>query len=103
MILPKPEQSTPQDRGLIDKVFDLTGEALEKFGNLFKREEESSSSQEKMPPSASMHSGKLMKTDRSCTGHIKKPSGFMSQKRDTTTVVMKVVDVDTTNGWQNDT
>jgi hypothetical protein len=80
-------------------VFDLTGEALEKFGNLFKREE-SSSSQEKMPPSAAVHSGKLMKSDRSCTGHIKKPSGFMSQKRDT--IVTKVVDVDTI-GWQNDT
>jgi hypothetical protein len=79
----------------MDKVFDLTGEALEKFGNFFKRDE---SSQEKMPTSAAVHSGKLMKSDRS--GHIKKPSGFMSQKRDT--IVMKVVDVDT-NGFQNDT
>jgi len=79
----------------MDKVFDLTGEALEKFGNFFKRDE---SSQEKMPTSAAVHNGKLMKSDRS--GHIKKPSGFMSQKRDT--IVMKVVDVDT-NGFQNDT
>ena len=97
MSRPSQGESTPHDRGLIDKVFDLTGEALEKFGNFFKREE-SSSSQEKMPPTAAVHSGKLMKSDRS--GHIKKPSGFMSQKRDT--IVMKVVDVDT-KGFHNDT
>jgi len=75
---PSNEERTPQDRGIIDKVIDLTGEAFEKFGNLFRGEstEKKQSAfepkQEVPPPSA--HSSKLMKSERS---HVKKPSGFM--------------------------
>ena len=74
-----------EERGLLDKVFDLTGEAFEKFGNLF-RGECTEKKQEKAPtPSA--HSSILMKSERS---HLKKPSGFLDQRN----ILLKVVDVD---------
>jgi len=76
-----------EERGLLDKVFDLTGEAFEKFGNLF-RGESTEKKQEKAPKTPSAHSSILMKSDR---GHLKKPSGFMDQQRN---ICLKVVDVD---------
>ena len=86
MDLPPTNTTTFDQRGLLDKVFDLTGEAFEKFGNLFRGD-----STEKKPPTpvnANQAKSLLMKSERA---HIKKPSGEFNRE-----LVMKVVDVDST-------
>ena len=64
-------QNGLEERGILDKVFDLTGEAFEKFGNLFRGESTEKKHEKVTTPSA--HSSILMKSERS---HLKKPSGF---------------------------